>query len=532
MASVRYVRPDTSHNTVRDGLTYETAWGGRGEIVYGSGNFGDNTDLYICGNHTISGGNWVLGTHGASSVATSARLRGDYPGDPGSLTFSGNSSLFIGQRYTHVMGLTMYQGTAPCLQLNQSAKDFKAYLNTIVGGVAGTNKQLVQLYTGGANTTHERIEFFLNEFRDVTFTAATGEGSAIDWFLTTASQAATLTGLYVYRNTFRRILSGRAIIGLRPLSTTDVSSVMDDIRIEDNLFEDCGGLCVDVATERDSADLNGSLVVRRNRVWRNALAAGSGSIIGGFVLARGWLDGRIEHNEVHGLLGDAGFADVFYGSYRVDNNVASDLQGVSIDGSGVLFDHGCHDSQARGNVFYDIGGIDGIWYSGACITVLDATNIDVSGNVGHRVNIGVVFGSSLYTGVQSAKVHNNAFSQCAFAGVSITQDAIEAGCQCYNNIFTGVDGAIAIYEKNTVSWSLEDNNLLFNLDAPVAHTLGSSDLTSDPLFIDETKPWLGLRPGSPCRSAGVYVPGARDRFDRSYLEPHIGPWALLDREAA
>lgn len=58
-----------------------------------------------------------------------------------------------------------------------------------------------------------------------------------------------------------------------------------------------------------------------------------------------------------------------------------------------------------------------------------------------------------------------------------------------------------------------------NMTAPVS--------TADPLFIDEDKPWLGLRPGSPCRGAGVYVQGARDRFDRPYGDRHIGPWADL-----
>lgn len=53
---------------------------------------------------------------------------------------------------------------------------------------------------------------------------------------------------------------------------------------------------------------------------------------------------------------------------------------------------------------------------------------------------------------------------------------------------------------------------------------------ADPLFVDETRPWLGLKPGSPCQSAGAFIQGARDRFGRRYLTPpNIGPWATLPR---
>jgi hypothetical protein len=61
-------------------------------------------------------------------------------------------------------------------------------------------------------------------------------------------------------------------------------------------------------------------------------------------------------------------------------------------------------------------------------------------------------------------------------------------------------------------------------------TAPSNYLATNPLFVDSSKPWLGLKPGSPCQSAGAYIQGAKDRFGRRYLiPPNIGPWAVLPR---
>ena len=75
------------------------------------------------------------------------------------------------------------------------------------------------------------------------------------------------------------------------------------------------------------------------------------------------------------------------------------------------------------------------------------------------------------------------------------------------------------------------NNLTFgNASGATASVTNASGVTSDPLFVDPSKPWLGLKPGSPCQSAGAYIQGAKDRFGRRYLNPpNIGPWAILPR---
>lgn len=69
------------------------------------------------------------------------------------------------------------------------------------------------------------------------------------------------------------------------------------------------------------------------------------------------------------------------------------------------------------------------------------------------------------------------------------------------------------------------------VDASYAVQMAAASITTDPLFVDPTRPWLGLKLGSPCQSAGAYIQGAKDRFGRRYLNlPNIGPWAILEKD--
>lgn len=77
------------------------------------------------------------------------------------------------------------------------------------------------------------------------------------------------------------------------------------------------------------------------------------------------------------------------------------------------------------------------------------------------------------------------------------------------------------------------NNCTFdNGPTGTNHTVNvtaSGHIIVDPLLLDPQRPWLGLRHDSPCRDAGVYVAGARDRLDRPMHNRNIGPWAVIQR---
>lgn len=72
----RYARPDTSHSSTRDGLTYATAWGGVDEIDWA--HLGADKTLWICG--TWLDASITVGAEGASGRAFDIRL--DHPTDP------------------------------------------------------------------------------------------------------------------------------------------------------------------------------------------------------------------------------------------------------------------------------------------------------------------------------------------------------------------------------------------------------------------------------------------------------------------
>lgn len=73
------------------------------------------------------------------------------------------------------------------------------------------------------------------------------------------------------------------------------------------------------------------------------------------------------------------------------------------------------------------------------------------------------------------------------------------------------------------------NNLTYGNGSGHTNTVTNANaVLADPLFVDVNRPWTGLSPSSPCRGAGTYIQGARDRFGRRYVERNIGPWAVLE----
>lgn len=86
-ATTWYVRPAGGSYGSEDGTSYDNAWDGIEDIVWGSVAAGDT--VYICGRQmrTLSGGSWCIRpdfTNGADDDHHTT-IRGDYPGDPGTI---------------------------------------------------------------------------------------------------------------------------------------------------------------------------------------------------------------------------------------------------------------------------------------------------------------------------------------------------------------------------------------------------------------------------------------------------------------
>ena len=114
------------------------------------------------------------------------------------------------------------------------------------------------------------------------------------------------------------------------------------------------------------------------------------------------------------------------------------------------------------------------------------------------------------------------------ADAAIRNNTSSAACRYRNNIIVGFDAGV-----RRGALAVENGNLFWQVGQAVVDAAGSAiasgalSKVGDPLFLDPERPWLGLRPDSPCWHAGVFIQGAKDRYGRMYPVPsHIGPWAV------
>jgi hypothetical protein len=170
-------------------------------------------------------------------------------------------------------------------------------------------------------------------------------------------------------------------------------------------------------------------------------------------------------------------------------------------------------SIVRNNVC--IGGFMGIY--------LTAGSGVVTGNIVDGNTIGIQQAPS---GAAGGLVAHNACFNSTYLGIQADSDAT---FRCFNNILVSCANGIGLAgsEDGNAFW-LCTTNKIARVGSP---TYGSRTVTTNPLFVDLTQPWLGLKLGSPCQSAGAYIQGAKDRFGRRYLNPpNIGPWAVLQKD--
>lgn len=210
---------------------------------------------------------------------------------------------------------------------------------------------------------------------------------------------------------------------------------------------------------------------------------------------------------------------------------------------------GCTNINVRRNVIRNTGrnSVLNDEVGGAAIMVFMSQNVVVESNVCDSCANGIVvigwYGSGNKS--QNVKVRDNIATNSTRSNYYVCHAADLVDMK--NNI--GYGGQRGFYIENAggvypITNYTETANLSYGAtmnwaggDEPAAgtptitaRTPAASNLTTDPLFVDPTRPWLGLQPGSPCQSAGVHIQGARDRFGRRYLNPpHIGPWATLPR---
>jgi hypothetical protein len=508
-----YVRPDASHSATRDGKSYATAWGGWSAIVWsGTGVVAGDT-LYVCGAHRSSS-QLVVGNH-TSTASSKAIIRGDYAPDPGSLIFTGSAWLFIGRDYTTIQNITITAGTGYCIYLYGAP-----LIGTTIRGCTlngGTNLQIINIH--GADTlAYVDLTFDSNKFIGGN---GPNVGAAINWLATgSLTSARYVTRVTITNNTFTGCSSNRSTIAFRVASTEPVTCKISDLIISGNTFRDCTGVAAEAYVE--DFGRNTGIRITDNLIYNQLnkpTAMGGGFMLAGFGLSTspGFGQNIIARNKAYRLAGPTGFSNPFYGSYTYYDNYAEDISTDTIDGCGILFDHGCDNCVAYSNEFRRLigRGVANEFSAGFGILILDATNIKVYGNIIDGATSGLAFGNK--GPGQSSNVFNNTFRNCAWSGVYVVWGAA-LGNLVRNNIFTAARAsAPGVLNTDPGKWTGESGNCFNGFGYLVNHTLHAKSNTADPQLDRNNRPWSAA-----IVRKGVYLGGIDFYGKRFYNPPNIG----------
>ncbi len=504
-----YVRPDTSHSATRNGTSYATAWGGWSAIVWGGTGVVAGDTLYVCGAHSASA-QLGIGPHGAT-VSSPVIIRGDYKGDPGSVAFTGSSFLLVNRNYTTIKNLAMTGGSLYCLYFYGAAVTGITVQHCTLRGGAGQP----MLNMSGANG----LSYVDITITDNDFIGGSGSpvGSAISWFAPAPGTPLTsLTRINITNNRFTSCSSARAVVELWIQDGANPASNMADIIIAGNTFTDCYGVAMEAFGPQVYGRNTGiSLLDNIIRNQKSVGIMGGAMAICGFgpSLTDGFGSNVIARNKAYGLQGPTGMVNVFYGTYRIFDNIGEDITTNTIDGSGILFDHGCDSCVAYGNKFSRLKGVPGVYYSGNGITILDATNIEAYGNIIEDAHCSIHFGNK--AAGQSSNIHNNTFTRC-FMAVDMVATSDKAANRVRNNIFTA-NGAVPSVRVAGGTWAGESGNCFYGFGDASGHKLHATSNTADPQLDGH------YRPGSSALlRKGTYLGGMDFNGKQFYNPPNIG----------
>lgn len=473
-----WVRPDTSHSATRDGTSYATAWGGWSAIVWGGAGVVGGDTLMVCGTHTLSA-NAAVGAHGGSSEATRCVIRGDYGADPGIVTSATSGGFYLNngsRQYTDIVGLTLIGNGGRSLNIGNGAHYTRILSCSITGDGSA---QVVGLPVANGNSLTDLV------IEDCDFYGSCGSQGVISQFVTAAGATVNLTRAAIRGNRFNGVSSPRSIIHLRA-DTGAAAYTRTDLVIESNFFDGCAGIPIEVNSAFNVYGLNTGIKVRHNVMRNCAFAFGStllgGNVVRGFAPSTtpGFGRNEIAYNILREVYGQYGGFNLFFGEYWVHHNDMDGIYTETIDGNGVLLDHGNQRAVVERNTFKRARGKSGVNNSGCAVMVLDSTDCNVRFNVSDECAVGVYIGAESHpdtgdTPNQSVEVDNNTLLQCQVYGFRLQSDAADDN-PARNNVVTGPGAAVS----SGVTWTGESNNRFYGMAAAIGHTLHASSSTADP----------------------------------------------------
>lgn len=499
-----YVRPDTSHGSTRNGLTYATAWGGWGEVVGAS--MAATDTLMVCGAFTL--GSTISGAKAGSSLTAKFTVDGGYAADPGSFSFANGAFYNVNRDYVSHRNLTMTGGTSSRIFNSKTGVDFTSL--TLTGGANGVT------FDASNGTAYADVDIV-----NCTITGQTN--AAVNWLVATAAAVSTMTRLTIRGCT----MSGQTqdqIIHLRTQSGVSASSIMSGIVIENNTISNAQGVGIRCDHGQLTSSGGGSITIQFNTF--SNLSEGA-SAVGGAMVISGFTGVTVRRNTVRTVVGVYGGCNAIYSTnVDIQNNYVDGCTSSTIDACGALVDHLCDNVKVRYNTFKNCLGKAGVTNSGAGVMVLDAINTEVYGNLIDGCRIG------LYLGVangetQEASLHGNTVVNPTVYGVYLSQYATRADLTVKNNAFVG--SVPLVYDNVTGGWTGEDYNAASGMTASTNHTNGANNITTDLLLTADYKPTAS----SPLLGAGTHLGYTRD-IDRKQRPnpPSIGAYDVATLRAA
>lgn len=190
------------------------------------------------------------------------------------------------------------------------------------------------------------------------------------------------------------------------------------------------------------------------------------------------------------------------------------------EGHGASFDDWASGNIIRRCVFLDSEGL-GVSFNGGDNNLVESSIFAGSAMRGASLGSGV--GNTIRTSVFVDNNQGDGASTSVIAGSATSNNST-----VQNNIIVADALAYGVY-FDTATGCVAQGNLIYGATDDVFGGVETGTVDLDPRFLDRARPWLGLDPSSPCRNAGVYIQGARDRYARRYAERNIGPWARLGR---
>lgn len=477
-----YVRPDSSHSGTRNGTTYTTAWGGWSEIVWGGGGVSAGDTLYVCGSHLYSS-TITVGSHGGTASSRTI-IRGDASEADGKITFVGNVYLQSDKANTIIRNLQVVAGTSNCIFIVDTATNCDYIYNTFISKAANA---ALSLYAA-AGQDHIDVLIDNNTFTCSGDGMSSGKAAALEWFMAASAATSTLTRVTITNNTFKNCNTGRtaaSVLQLRvdPVANTNCS--ITDLIVSKNKFIDCYGLGIRLRDDHAGSTFGTFAGVKCNYNTfincKETTTAGMGGAIsiGSFGIST---NSKFGYNEVCyntgiNLEGAAGGVNAFYGSYIIAYNYFENITSTTIDGNGILLDHGCDKTFVYSNVFKNVKGKASVTNSGYVLMLLDSTNCYFYSNIAIDCRNGIHLGDA--AGSQSGYFYHNTFVDISDYAIYAHASAGLNSIIVKNNIFTG--STYSVYDNTAISWTGEDYNVFYDIASGTQnHTLGSNDLTSNP----------------------------------------------------